>query len=162
MSGGTSASFVYHAFGRRMKKTVGGTTTQFVYDGMNPVQELDGASTPSVTANLLAGGIDEYFTRADSSGTMNFLTDALGSAIAVTDSSGSINTSYTYEPFGNVAVTGSNGNPYQFTGRENDGTGLYFYRARYYSPILQSFITQDPIDFEAGQTDLYGYVLMTP
>ena len=45
---------------------------------------------------------------------MNFLTDALGSAIAVTDSGGSINTSYTYEPFGNVTVSGTNSNPYSF------------------------------------------------
>ena len=40
----------------------------------------------------------------------------------------------------------SNANPYQFTGRENDGTGLYFYRARYYSPTFQRFIAQDPLD----------------
>jgi hypothetical protein len=32
----------------------------------------------------------------------------------------------------------------QYTGRENDGTGLYYYRARYYSPALQRFISIDP------------------
>ena len=89
---------------------------------------------------------------------MNFLTDALGSAIAVTDSGGSINTSYTYEPFGNVTVFGTNSSPYQFTGRENDGTGLYFYRARYYSPTYQRFVSQDPIGFAGGDANLYGYV----
>jgi hypothetical protein len=52
---------------RRLSKTVGGTTTQFLYDGLNPVQEL-GPSTPPAsplaTANLLTGlGADEYFTR---------------------------------------------------------------------------------------------------
>jgi len=35
----------------------------------------------------------------------------------------------------------------EFTGRENDGTGLYFYRARYYNPTFQRFIAQDPIGF---------------
>ena len=45
--------------------------TQFLYDGFNPVQELNGASPPSVTANLLTGlSMDAYFTRSDSSGTM--------------------------------------------------------------------------------------------
>jgi hypothetical protein len=34
-SGGVTASFVYDAFGRRMKKTVSGTVTQFLYDGQN-------------------------------------------------------------------------------------------------------------------------------
>jgi RHS repeat-associated protein len=156
ISGGVSASFVYDPSGRRMNKTIGGTMTQFLYDGLNPVQELDGASPPNVTANLLTGlGIDEYFTRTDSSGTANFLTDNLGSVIALANSSSSIATSYTYEPFGNVTVNGSNGNPYQFTGRENDGTGLYFYRVRYYSPTYQRFIAQDPPDFEMCRTALH-------
>lgn len=46
------ASFVYDGFNRRRSKTVSGTATAFLYDGLNPVQELTG-STP--TANLLGG-----------------------------------------------------------------------------------------------------------
>ncbi len=42
------------------------------------------------------------------------------------------------------------------TGRENDSTGLYFYRARYYSPTLQRFISEDPIGFDGG-INLYTY-----
>ena len=75
------------------------------------------------------------------------------------NSSGAIGTSYTYQPFGATTTGGSaNGNSYEFTGRENDGTGLYFYRARYYSPTFQRFIAQDPIGFGGGDADLYGYV----
>jgi len=156
-------SFLYDAFGRRMSKNIGGTMTQFVYDGLNPVQELEGASPPNVTANLLTGlSIDEYFTRTDSGGTMSFLTDVLGSAIALANSTGSVTASYTYEPFGNVTTSGSNGNPYQFTGRENDSTGLYFYRARYYNATFQRFISQDPIDFRGGGLNLYSYALNDP
>jgi len=162
ISGGTAASFVYDAFGRRMSKDINGSITQFEYDGLNPVQELDGANPANVTANLLTGlKIDEYFARADSNGAMNFLSDALGSTLALTDSSGAINTSYTYEPFGNTNVSGSNPNPYQFTGRENDGTGMYFYRARYYSPSFQRFVAQDPIGFVGG-INLYAYVGNNP
>jgi len=70
----------------------------------------------------------------------------LHSTIALADSSGTLQTQYGYDPFGNATVTGaSSANPYQFTGRENDGTGLYFYRARYYSPSLQRFASQDPV-----------------
>jgi RHS repeat-associated protein len=163
ISGGTTAAFVYDAFGRRAGKTLGVNTTQFVYDGLNPVQELDGANPANVTANLLTGlSIDEYFARADSNGAMNFLTDALGSTLALADSSGALNTSYTYEPFGNTTVGGSNPNPYQFTGRENDGTGLYFYRARYYSPTFQRFIAQDPSGFVRGGPNVYAYVSNNP
>jgi RHS repeat-associated protein len=129
-----------------MEKTVNASVTQYLYDGLNAVQELDGNTPPNPTANLLTGlNIDEYFTRTDSSGTATLLTDALGSTIALTNPAGGIQTNYTYEPFGKVSVSGtSNANSYQFTGRENDGTGLYYYRARYYSPTLQRFISQDP------------------
>ncbi len=55
-------------------------------------------------------------------------------------------------------ITGSSSNPFQFTGRENDGTGLYYNRARYYSPTLGRFISQDPLGFAGGDPNLYGYV----
>ncbi len=48
-------------------------------------------------------------------------------------------------------------NLFQYTGRENDGTGLYYYRARYYSPDLQRFISEDPIGLFGG-INLYAYV----
>src|SRR5262249_10209764 len=44
----------------------------------------------------------------------------------------------------------------------NDGTGLYYYRARYYSPVLQRFISEDPIAFAGGDTNLYMYVRGDP
>ena len=45
----------------------------------------------------------------------------------------------------------SNTNSYQYTGRENDGTGLYYYRARYYQPSLQRFIGEDPLNLASTQ-----------
>ena len=72
-------------------------------------------------------------------------------------------TQYTYEPFGQTTVSGAtNTNSFQYTGRENDGTGLYYYRARYYHPVLQRFISADPIRFRGGDINLYGYVLNDP
>jgi RHS repeat-associated protein len=156
ITGGTTASFLYDAYGRRVSKTIGGTSTSLLYDVGNVIQELAG-TTPS--ANLLAGGIDETFTRTDSSGTGNFMRDALSSTIALANSAGTVQTTYTYEPFGNTTSAGtSSGNPLQFTGRENDGTRLYFYRARYYSPGFQRFISEDPIGFNGASTNLYAYV----
>jgi RHS repeat-associated protein len=145
ISGGVSGSFAHDALGRRRSRTVGSTTTQFLYDGLNPVQELAAGTS---TANLLTGlGIDEYFTRSDTAGARNLLTDALGSTIALTDGSGSVQTEYTYEPFGSVTTSGSaNTNTFGFTGRENDGTSLDYYRARYYDPRLQRFLSVDPLD----------------
>ena len=156
---GVTASFVYDGLGRREKKTINGSLTEFLFDGVNPVQETSGAT---VLANILPGlGIDEIFSRTDvpTATTRHFLPDALGSTLALSDSAGAVQTQYTYEPFGRTTVTGaSNGNPFQYTGRENDGTGLYYYRARYYHPGLQRFISEDPIEFEGGDINLYAYV----
>ncbi len=156
LTGPVNGSFAYDAFGRRRSKTIGGTTTQFVYDGLNPVQELSGGSP---TANLLTGlGIDEYFTRTDAAGVRNFLTDALGSTVALADGSGTIQTEYSYEPFGNTTTTGgSTSNALAFTGREVDGTGLMFNRARYRDPITGRFASEDPIGCQGG-INLYAYV----
>jgi len=144
---------------RRISKTIGGVTTGFLYDGANMVQELSG-DNPS--ASLLTGGLDEVFVRADTS-TRNFLTDGLGSTLALTDQTGAASTQYTYEPFGNASQSGTaSGNPSQYTGRENDGTGLYFYRARCYSQNAQRFVSQDPIGFAGGETNLYAYAGSDP
>jgi RHS repeat-associated protein len=149
-------SFQYDAYGRRSGKSVAGVTTSYLYDGANVAQEISGGS---VTANLLSGGIDEVFTRTDSAGAANFLTDALGSTVALTNSSGSSLAQYAYEPFGNTTITsGSSANSYEYTGRENDGTGLQFNRARYYNPSLQRFVSEDPMGFRGGDINLYAYV----
>jgi RHS repeat-associated protein len=80
----------------------------------------------------------------------------------LTDSSGTLQTQYTYEPFGSTTVAGTaNTNPFQYTGRENDGIGLYYYRARFYSPRMQRFISEDPIGFEGG-INFYAYTYNNP
>jgi RHS repeat-associated protein len=163
LAGTNVAAYQYDAFGRRVQNTLNGVMTQYLYDGVNAVAEMDGATPPNPTATMLTGlDIDEYFQRADSSGTLSYLTDMLGSTVALADSSGAVDTTYAYDPFGNVTVNGADTNPYQFTGRENDGTGLYYYRARYYSPTFQRFVSQDPIGFATGDTNLYRYALDAP
>ncbi len=158
---GLSASFQYDGLGRRTAKTVNGQTTNYLFDDENLVQELSGG-TP--VANFLTGfDIDEVFTRTDGTGTQSFIDDGLGSTLALLDSTGAVQTQYTYDPFGRTTASGiASGNNYQYTGRENDPTGLYFYRARYYSPKLHRFISIDPLGFLAGDPNLYAYVFNSP
>jgi RHS repeat-associated protein len=153
---GGAATYAYDAFGRRVTKTiVGMTTTAFLYDGWNAIQELSGGAP---TATLLSGGLDEYFMRTDSSGTAIFLTDDLGSTLALTDATGAIQTQYAYDPFGSTSQSGeSTTNTLAYTGREIDTAGLYFYRARYYKPSTGRFLNEGPAGF-AGGFNLYAYV----
>src|SRR5204863_8668450 len=89
------------------------------------------------------------------------LTDGLASVIALTDAAGSISSTYTYSPFAETTVQGSSSNRRQFAGRENDGTGLYFYRARYYYPAAARFISEDPAGMVDG-LNVYTYVRSGP
>jgi RHS repeat-associated protein len=102
--------------------------------------------------------VDEIFSRTDTTGSSTFLTDALGSTAALTDPKGNIQTQYAYAPFGNTTVSGlPSTNSLQFTGRENDRTGLYYYRDRYYGPALGRFTSEDRLRFTGGGTDYYVY-----
>jgi RHS repeat-associated protein len=156
---GLTAAFGYDALGRRTEKTVNGATVTYLHDGDTPVQELDGDNP---TANLLTGGTDAYYARTDGTGTASYLTDALGSTIGLAGETGQPATEYTYEPFGATEAGGADDdNPFQFTGRENDGTGLSYNRARYYHPGLQRFISQDPVGYTGGG-NLYAYAGNSP
>ena len=115
------------------------------------------STTGGSTAALLPGGLDEYFLRTDSNGESVPLTDALGSIIAMTGASGTMNTTYWYSPYGLTTIAGvASGNSTQYAGRENDQTSLYYCRARYYSPEIGRFISQDPSGLAAG-LNLYEY-----
>ncbi|WP_194714289.1 RHS repeat-associated core domain-containing protein [Noviherbaspirillum soli] len=154
------ASFRYDAFGRRVSRTVNGVETGYVYDGINPVQELGAIGA---SASLLTGlGVDEYYRRTDAAGPRDMLTDALGSVLGLADGAGQVRTTYQYEPYGATTVQGEvSANSFQYTGRENDGTGLYYYRARYYHPGLGRFVAEDPIGL-AGGINAYAYVENDP
>ncbi len=158
-----TASFKYDVLNRRIEKTINGTTTQYVYDGQDIIQEKQNGV---VTANYIRTlNIDEPLTRIKADGTVrHYLRDALGSVMALTDDSGVVKTTYTYDPFGSVTVSGEiSDSPFQYTGRENDGTGLYYYRARYYSPELQRWINEDSLECEREHgKNLYGYVGNNP
>jgi RHS repeat-associated protein len=154
------ATFRYDAFGRRSEKTIANTTISYLYDGLNPVQELSG-TTPKAT--MLAGlSVDEFYARFEGTNSSYYLTDAIGSTVALSDMTG-LTTRYGYQPFGASSAVGPpSTNPYQFTGRENDQTGLYHYRARYYSPATHRFISEDPVGAEQSGTNRYEYANSNP
>lgn len=161
ISGSESAAFTYDPFGRRSSKTLKGVTTDLLYDEANVVQE---SRESSVVADVLSGlKPDQLFSRTTEAGTDSYLTDRLGSVVALANELGEVKTAYSYEPFGASSVAGSaNGNTFQFTGRENDGTGLQYNRARYYSPLDGRFISRDPLGFAGGGANLYWYGLGDP
>ena len=156
---GLSASFTYDVLGRRITKTVNGVTTAYQYDRRDIIAEISGSAV--VASYLRKLCLDEAFVRQSSSGNEYYHADALQSVLALTDTAGVTRTSYAYEPFGMTSLTGTSANPFQYTGRENDAPGLYYYRARYYTPQHQRFLSEDPIQFQGG-LNFYEYAANNP
>ncbi|MBI4691734.1 MAG: hypothetical protein HY754_15955, partial [Nitrospirae bacterium] len=157
-----TASFKYDALGRRIEKTINGKTINYLYDGLDIIQEIENGT---VTANYIRSlNIDEPLARIKSDGSVRYYQqDALGSVIALTDENGTIKTQYKYSPFGDVETIGEQSdNPFQFAGRENDGTGLLYERFRYYSPELHRYISPDPLQFGGGDMNWYVRVHNDP
>ena len=133
-------SFSYDAAGRRISKTINGVTTTYVYDGVDIASETTAGVTTHYIRTL---GVDEPLSKVgDVTGVQHYLRDGLGSTIAMVDDSGNLISSAVYDVHGNTV----SGDEFGFTGRENDGTGLMYYRARYYSPEMGRFISRDLLE----------------
>ena len=158
--GSSSRGYGYDPFGRRAGKDVNGSETKYLYDGENVAQETTGGAT----AQLLDGlGLDERFARTTGAGTASLLTDELGLTVALAGAAGTPTTEYTYDPFGLTTASGAaSSNPFQYTGRESEGDGLQFNRARYYSPATARFISADPAGMAGSGVDLYQYAESDP
>ena len=96
--------------------------------------------------------------------------NALGSVMEITDMNEAVAVSYRYDPYGAVTITRSSqvqssdplGQPWMYTGRFSDEeTGLYYYRARYYSSETGRFLQRDPLGYRPGR-NLYEYVRSAP
>jgi RHS repeat-associated protein len=103
----------------------------------------------------------------DDAGNLSWLlTDRLGSVRYVlnsTDDSGGID----YDAFGNIesgsASPAELRSLFGFTGQVHDAaTGLGFFHARYYDPFTGRFLSEDPIGFAGGDTNLYRYTGNNP
>ena len=127
-------------FGRRIQI---GAKTGILYDGINLISD-------SSSRFLNSLGLDDQLSLTNASNqTFSYVKDHLGSTRRLTDLTGTVTSIYNYSPYGNSsnpATSPANAaNPFTYTGREEDETGLIYLRARYYDPILERFISDDPM-----------------
>jgi RHS repeat-associated protein len=157
----TVITYTYDPFGRRVQKNVNGTITNYVYDKEAIILAYD--QYGNVTTRFTHGlNIDEPLAVDNTSQVYYYHADGLGSIINLTNASGSVVQSYTYDTFGNITSGLPTSQPYTYTAREYDSeTGLYFYRARYYDPKAGRFLTRDPIGFRGG-INVYAYTSNNP
>jgi RHS repeat-associated protein len=126
-------------------------TTASVYSGASLLaQVLPGGGTQTYVPGPGQGDTLEL---TQPGGTQDYyLTDALGSTTALTDSTGAVAESYTYTPYGSPSSTRAVSNPLTFTGQQLDPNGLYYIHGRYYDPTTERFISPDPAPSSNGYT----------
>lgn len=152
----------YDPQGRLHQTASGGGTTQFLYSGADLVAEYD-ESGNLVRRYVPGPGTDEPLVWYQGSGTADrrwLHADVRGTVVAVTDSSGAMIATFTYDPYGSPSdMTGSR---FLYTGQiAIPEAGLFYYKARIYSPILGRFLQTDPAGYGAGM-NLYMYVSGDP
>ena len=157
---GVDATYAYDPVGRRSSKTVDGNVTSFLSDQMEEILEYDGNG--GILRRYVYGpAADEpvvMYEGAHLNTKEYFHVDWLGSVIAMTDTAGVLVDVYTYSGYGQSGSEGASGSPYRFTGRRIDPeTGLYYYRARYYSPVLGRFLQSDPVGY-GDNMNMYAYI----
>jgi RHS repeat-associated protein len=93
--------------------------------------------------------LDEVLEMRTADRHLAYLHDQLQSTTGLVDATtGKGVARYDYTSYGDLEGEATNPipeNPFTYTGREDDGSGLYYYRARYYDPALEVFISQDPL-----------------
>jgi RHS repeat-associated protein len=166
-------TYTYDVLGDRVQQTKwqpspGTVTTRFDYDGQNVWADTDSSNTLQVRY-LRGDAVDQSFARTEASGQANpgvawYLTDRQGSVRDLSDSSGTLRDHLDYDGYGNVTESNSSyGDRYKYTGREFDSnTGLQYNRARYLDSKSGRWMSQDPLAFAAGDSNIYRYVNNNP
>jgi len=160
-------SFGYDALGRRVWKKFRQTTTHFVWDGNVPLHEYKTFDTEKEQEdNQLTTWIfeeDNFIPVAKIKREKRYsvITDHLGTPNALYDEEGLSTWHVELDSYGRARLnTGSSlaECPFRYQGQyEDQETGLYYNRFRYYSPEEGVYISQDPIGLNGGLA-LYSYV----
>ena len=141
---GITTFLKYDDSGERITKTVGNTVNVYWF----PIYEekyVNGTLT-DVTKFYSANGLP-VAQRSTANGLLYIHKDHLGSATKLTNESGSVVQSIGYDPYGaQASASGGTYTQYKYTGQEEDAsTGLYYYHARYYDPLLGRFLQADTV-----------------
>jgi len=143
-AGVTSA---YDAENHRVSTTNAQGKTNYVINPESPLSQvlIMYRPGPQKTSYIYGKGL---VSQVKDGQTLYYHYDMRGSTVAITNQNGDIVDRFSYLPFGGVIqhTLGNTKTPYLYNGRDgvmNDGNGLYYMRARFYSPEIRRFVNRD-------------------
>ncbi|MGC1123365.1 MAG: RHS repeat-associated core domain-containing protein, partial [Candidatus Methanofastidiosia archaeon] len=152
--------YLYDGDGKRIKKVDADSERVYVYSSLNVLYEVN--TTTQMEAVYIYGPTGQLAKKVNDI-TEYYNTDHLGSTRLVTSENGVTIEEIMYEPFGEQL--NETDERYTYNGKELDETGLYYYGARYYDPVIGRFTSRDPLTGkkESPQTlNRYAYCLNNP
>jgi RHS repeat-associated protein len=175
-------NFEYDALGRRTAKIYNGNITRWIWDGNTPLHEWKYAvkKRPQTTIdeygevsknktepvdNLISWIFDEGTfkpaAKIENGKQQSIITDYLGTPVEMYGSDGKQTWSVEYDIYGKIRkqYTGVLTDcPFRYQGQyEDEETGLYYNRFRYYDGNDGRYVSQDPIRLSGG-LNFYNYV----
>ena len=153
---GSSITYGYDADGKRISKTVNGTTYNYAYLGDTLTDLSWGSNRMHFTYDSLGPASVTY-----NGNRYFYLKNAQGDVTGLVNASGTQVVSYTYDPWGApMSVSGSMSatlgaaNPLRYRGYVYDTeTGFYYLTSRYYNPVWERFINADTAAVVAASPD---------
>jgi RHS repeat-associated protein len=140
-----AGDYHYDWQGLRVRKITPQDIVRYLYDRQAPVLVMN--ETEAIQSRYTYG--PSHLLAVDDAGDapQYALVDALGSVMALHHPDGSPQARYDYDAWGQPrAIAGQSSNRFAFTGHEYDAdSGLYYAKARYYDPILGSFLSPDSV-----------------
>ncbi len=143
-----TTTYTYDAENNRIGVTENSDTTGYVINPNAPLSQVLMKTDPDDTVTYYVYGLGLIGEETDGV-YLSYHFDLRGSTVALTDMDGSVTDSFQYGIYGEMQrKTGSTATPFLFNGKYgiiSDSNGLYYMRARYYSPEIMRFTRQDDL-----------------
>lgn len=160
-------TYFYNAEGVRIRNLCSSGDTTYTYNTNAKLSKLLMKTTAGVVTKYVYGR--GLIGEETSSTFKTYHFDYRGSTVAITDISGSITDTFSYDTYGNlISRTGSSIVIFGYNGRDGvvtDSNGLIYMRARYYSPELRRFVNADIVAGEISNAvtlNRYAYANGNP
>ncbi len=149
---GSRETMAYDPDGKRVMLKETASTTKYVWDEQNYLQETDASDVTQVTYTNEPRTYGNLISQRKAGASHYYLFDALGSTRLVTDASENVAESLLYDAWGNlVGSAPTMAVPFRWVGELGylfvPVTSDYYVRERIYGPKIGRWISQDPLGF---------------